>query len=173
MIRHTRTSRRAASLGAATAVPALAAAVVLGAAAPAGAAPVAAKRSAAHMSVREMNLLDRINAVRRAHHLSTVRADRLLASSARAWSGTMSRAQCIWHDLNRLQRLDDQTDEASLRETLAMVPTDMSRTAAVTTQAWLSSSSHRADILAPGMHRAGVGIVASGGTYYITLDIGS
>jgi len=123
--------------------------------------------------MRESNLLARINAVRRAHGLSTVRLDGRLASAAKSWSGTMARAQCIWHDTARLQRLDDQTREAALGETLAMIPTSISGTAAVTTQAWMGSAPHRAEILAPGMHRAGVGIAASGGQYFITLDIGS
>jgi uncharacterized protein YkwD len=154
---------------------ALAGAAVLATAVPAQAAshgPATARRGA-HLSARESSLLSQINAVRRARHLSTVVADGRLASSARAWSATMARAGCIWHDLDRLQRLDDQMQETSLRETLAIVPTDMSRTASVTTRAWLGSAPHRADILAAGMHRAGVGIVASGGDYYITLDIGS
>ena len=174
MIRHRRKGPRAVVSALATIAPALATVAVLGAA-PAGAAPKApaGARGAKAIAMRENNLLVRVNAVRRAHGLSTVRLDSRLASSAKAWSGTMARAQCIWHDTARLQRLDDQMDEAALGETIAMIPTSFSGTAAVTMQAWMDSAAHRAEILAPGLHRAGVGIVASGGQYFITLDIGS
>ena len=153
---------------------------LLASASPAAAAPrpsgphrAVVRQVGARLSARGSSLLGRINAVRRAHHLSTVRLDPRLTSSAQAWSETMARGQNLWHDLARLHRLDDQTREACLREALARVPTGMPGTAAITTQGWLGSASHRAEILAPGMHRAGIGIVARDGQYYITLDIGS
>jgi uncharacterized protein YkwD len=104
-------------------------------------------------------LLREMNRVRVARGLQPLTFDARLERAARAHSREMIRADTFEHGDygSRLVRFDVHT--ASAGENIAWVARPR-RLAHRIVAAWLASPGHRANVLAPGFTRVGVGIVA-------------
>lgn len=125
-------------------------------AAAAVACPAALAAPAAHPSTSESSLLTRINAVRVAHHLRPLVADRRLDTAALFHSREMLQTGVFSHGAfqTRLSRFDVHASVAG--ENLAW-GIGASGTAGGVVAMWLASPVHRANLLKPSYRRVGVG----------------
>lgn len=131
-------------------------ALVATVAAAAVACPAALAAPAAHLSTSESSLLARMNAVRVAHHLRPLVAERHLDSAARFHSREMLQTGVFSHGSfeTRLGRFDVHASVAGENLAWGVGP---SGTAAGVVAMWLASPAHRANLLSPSYTRVGIG----------------
>jgi uncharacterized protein YkwD len=126
-------------------------------------APITGKRA---VLVRNRAVVLRMtNRVRVAHHLVPLRLNVSLSRPAWKHSYSMMKAGTLFHTANLTQRILSDTQGTCWGENIAMGPSLGS-----INEAWLNSAPHRANILNPRFRRAAIGVVLSGGTYWITFD---
>lgn len=127
-----------------------------------GGAPAVQADSSADASVAsssEAFLVERINAVREQHGLSTLRVKPDLASHARAHSALMSRQHTLVHTLS----FRVLCCWSSIAENIAY-----NGSARGAHRALMNSAPHRANILDPDMRGIGVGVERVGGILWVT-----
>jgi len=108
--------------------------------------------SSAVAAPRQQSLLQAVNEVRAAHHLSPLRVNPTLARFAQRHSITMARTHVFAHALPLRFPIASRV----IGEDLAWIPGD--RPAAVVA-AWMASPPHRANLLSPQFRRIGIGDV--------------
>lgn len=124
----------------------------------------------------EARLLDRVNVVRRAHHLKPFAASAELAGVARAHAEDMARRGYFSHTAPDGTDALDRVRAAGvdgfrlLAENLGVSNVSDDRIAAVI-DAWLASPSHRENLLNPAFNTTGIGVAqaADGSTLYVQL----
>jgi uncharacterized protein YkwD len=131
-------------------------ALVATVAAAAVACPAALAAPAAHVSTSASSLLDRMNAVRAAHHLRPLAVDPRLDTAARSHSREMLRTGVFSHGSfqTRLGHFDVHASVAG--ENLAWA-VGASATPDGVVAMWLASPAHRANLLSPSYTRVGIG----------------
>jgi uncharacterized protein YkwD len=105
---------------------------------------------------REAALLDAVNRTRAAHGLQPLRLDARLQLAARRHSGTMLRHNTFAHGSVRARLASYGAQGPRFGENLAWgVGSRAAATSIV--RLWLSTPSHRANLLRPGFRRVGIG----------------
>jgi uncharacterized protein YkwD len=124
----------------------------------------------AHLSPRAVRnrteLLRMLNRARASHHAPALRLNKDMSSIAWHHSWRMMRAGTLFHTENLTACILNHTDATSWGEDIAVGPTISS-----VDGAWMNSPPHRSNILNGGFHRIGIGIVLSGGRYWMTIDL--
>jgi uncharacterized protein YkwD len=142
----------------ALAAAALCAAVV---AAPAQTSPLAPGRAAAAADALENAIVDRINAVRKAHGLKALRVSAGLFRVAAAHAGAMARKGFFSHSsadgTSASTRIRRYYGGSAIGETIFWRSPDS--TAAQAVQWWLASRPHRAILLSSSFREIGLGAV--------------
>jgi uncharacterized protein YkwD len=137
----------------------------------AGAADAA---TSASMTPAESSLLTAMNQARMAHGLQALRADARLERAARRHSSKMLRTGTFFHGAfsARIRRVGVRAPRVG--ENMAWTRGSLARARAIVAM-WLSSPSHRANLLHPGYRIVGVGALrgtyeGQTGTLMVTTD---
>jgi len=114
--------------------------------------------TAATQAEREAALLDAVNRTRAAHGLQPLQLDSRLRLAARHHSGTMLRHNAFAHGAVRARLASYGAQGPRFGENLAW---GVGSRAAATNivRVWMSTPSHRANLLRPGFRRIGIGAV--------------
>jgi hypothetical protein len=144
-------------------------AAVVGLAA-AGAAPVLRAQSSPPPGSSERVLFDRLNQERTRAGLTALAWDSRLAEAARRHSTLMAAHNELSHQL---------TDEPDLQQRVAAAPLDSSgenvafgHSPASIHEGFMASPPHRQNILNGKWDAVGIGVVQTGGSYWVTQDFG-
>jgi hypothetical protein len=114
-------------------------------------------------SSQEADFVSRINAVRASHGAGPLSVNGTLTSVARNWAGYMAGQGAISHNPNLSSQAP--SDWTRLGENVGMGPSVDS-----IEQAFINSSHHFENMINPAFTSIGVGVVASGGSLYVTED---
>ncbi|MCZ7531299.1 MAG: CAP domain-containing protein [Acidimicrobiia bacterium] len=117
-------------------------------------------------------ILDQLNAERHARGLPLLVWNPNLAGMAQNWSQHMADSGSFSHrDLSGAFKLSPfNTTLSAMGENILRGPASL-RSGATTT-AFMKSSGHRHNILAPGFDSVGIGVVCKGGKIYVTHNFG-
>ncbi len=111
---------------------------------------------AASLSQRETSLLSAVNEVRAGHGLRPLAVDTRLVRVARSHSGTVLRTNVFAHGAMAARLRRSGARGPRFGENLAW-GVGRRATAAAVVRSWLTSPSHRANLLYPGYRRIGIG----------------
>lgn len=109
---------------------------------------------------QEQDFVSRINAERRARGLSSLSARNDLTTVARRWAARMAEAGRIFHNTNLPNQVSGWR---ALGENVGRGPSVTS-----IHDAMMASATHRSITLDPDFNQIGVGVVADGGTLYVS-----
>lgn len=140
--------------------------LAISAALPYPAAPASA------VDVKEREVAERVNALRREHQRPLLRADDTLARVAREYSCELARRGTLSHTDAAGKSVADRVRAAGknyrvVGENLAS-NTNARDPVAAAIKEWMRSKGHRDNILRPDFTETGVGVCRSGPTYYFT-----
>jgi uncharacterized protein YkwD len=118
--------------------------------------PAAAAQRAVTLNASERSLLGAVNGVRSAHGLRSLDVDPALQRAARSHSATMLRSGSFTHGSMGARLAAHGVVGPRYGENLAWA---VGRRAAAgnVVRSWMSSPSHRANLLRPGWNRIGIG----------------
>jgi uncharacterized protein YkwD len=121
-------------------------------------------------SAVDFAVLRDINQIRASHGLSPVSEDGRMDAGALAHSQAMARSHVLRHGAFA-RRIRRSAGTSTVGEILAYTHgISRRRQAGMIIRAWMRSSEHRAIILTPGFHRAGVGTAGTHGSAFCTVD---
>jgi uncharacterized protein YkwD len=119
----------------------------------------------------EQSILDRVNKVRRAHHLPAVAGRGCLSRVARRHSRYLARIQRLQHESANGATADERIrgvlNVSFTGETLAY-----GSSAGAVVAAWMKSPPHRSLLLDRDFHVIGVGVKRRGAVLWTTADFG-
>ena len=129
---------------------------------------------AAHRSTTSLSVLEAVNAARKAHGLQPLHLDAKLTQAARAHSSDMLQHDYFAHGNFSGRMAAFHVSLHTAGENLAW-GTGSAGEAGVVVQEWLASPEHRANLLAAGFSRIGIGLARGtflglGGATVVTAD---